>query len=174
MNNLYGGVQLFRLPQKDFELIAETEKRKIDWRNIDPHSDYGYIVEVDLIYPKEIQDLTKSFPLCPENMEIVYNMLSPYQKSCLRNLSNRESYKSRKLTAIFFPKTKIVLHGLLLSLYLKLGMKITKVHRCIRFRQSDYLRSWVNFCTEKRTKSVDAFSKKNWKATVNIVFGKRY
>ena len=55
MNNLHGGAQLFRLPQKDFEL---------DWRNINPHSDYGYIVVVDLIHPKEIQDLTKYFTLC--------------------------------------------------------------------------------------------------------------
>ena len=171
MNNLYGCSQLFKLPEKIFVLIDDTEKSTIDWRKIDPNDRQGYIVEVDLIYPENIHESTKSFPLCPENLNIHYGMLSPYQKKCLKNLHNRECYSSKKLTATFLPKTKIVLHGLHLSLYLELGMKLVKVHRCIKFDQSDYLRTWVNFCTERRSLSQDAFSKNFWKSMVNIVFG---
>ena len=171
MNNLYGCAQLFKLPAKNFVLIDEQEKSGINWATIDPNDARGYIVEVDLLYPENIHDSTSSFPLCPENLDIYYEMLSPYQKKCLKNLHSREGYKSRKLTATFLPKTKIVLHGLHLSLYLELGMKLVKVHRCIRFDQSDYLRTWVNFCTARRSQSKDTFSKKFWKSMVNIVFG---
>ena len=58
----------------------------------------GYIVEVDLLYPENIHDSTSSFPLCPENLDIYHEMLSPYQKRCLTNLHSREGYKSKKLT----------------------------------------------------------------------------
>ena len=81
MNNLYGCSQLFKLPEKNFVLIDDTEKSTIDWRKIDPNDRQGYIVEVDLIYPENIHESTKSFPLCPENLNIHYDMLSPYQKN---------------------------------------------------------------------------------------------
>ena len=57
------------------------------------------------------------------------------------------------------------------ALATQLGMKLVKVHRCIRFDQSDYLRTWVNFCTARRSQSKDTFSKNFWKSMVNIVFG---
>ena len=77
MNNLYGGAQMFKLPESDFMLLPEREICNIDWNNIDGNSDYGYIAEVDLLYPPEIHEKTQSFPLCPENVDITYEMLSP-------------------------------------------------------------------------------------------------
>jgi len=88
--------------------------------------DVGYFVEVTLTYPEEIRNRTKSFPLCPENIEINHEMLSPYQKSVLREVYNRVSYTSRKLTATFNDRERIVLHALNLQLYLKLGMRVKK------------------------------------------------
>ena len=100
---------------------------KLIGKKIDANSSHGYLVEVDLSYPKSIHEFTSSFPLCPENIEINYEMLSDYQKQCLMNIYNKENYKSRKLTATFLPKKKIVLHSVLLSLYLRLVMKLEKV-----------------------------------------------
>ena len=56
-------------------------------------SNTGYFVECDLYYPEEIQTQTKDFPLCPENVEITYNMLSPFQKMSLEQIYGRTDYK---------------------------------------------------------------------------------
>ena len=144
----------------------------IDWTTKDLMGDTGYFVEVTLEYPEEIRDKTKSFPLCPENIDITYGMLSPYQKSVLREVYNRKSYTSRKLTATFNNREKMVLHALNLQLFLKLGMQLRKVHRVISFSQKPYMKDWVDFCTRKRSQAKTEFAKAYWKLLVNSVFGK--
>ena len=59
-----------------------------------------------------------------------------------------------------------------LQLYLHLGMRIIKIHRVVSFKQGDYLKSWVDFCTKKRSESKDSFSRDFWKLMVNAVYGK--
>ena len=59
MNNLYGCSQLFKLPEKNFVLIDDTEKSTIDWRKADPNDRQRYIFEVDLIYPSKTPLITQ-------------------------------------------------------------------------------------------------------------------
>ena len=75
--------------------MSDEEKNKINWKTIDLTSNTGFSCEVDIDYPEEIREHTKDFPLCPENIEITYDMLSPIQKKVLEQIYNRASYKQK-------------------------------------------------------------------------------
>ena len=56
-------------------------------------------------------------------------------------------------------KTNYVLHYRNLQLYLSSGMKLTKIHKVLRFNQSDWMKKNVDFNTEKRTNAANSFEK---------------
>ena len=97
---------MFKIPQSKFKFLTDEEKQSIDWVSIDLNGNTGYFVEVDMDYPESIWEQTKDFPLAPENFDITHDMLSPFQKSALKNIYNRETYKQRKLTTTFLPRKK--------------------------------------------------------------------
>ena len=51
-----------------------------DLDSVAENSLIGYILGVDLVYPKELHSLYNDYSLCPEKIEISYNMLSKYCK----------------------------------------------------------------------------------------------
>ena len=56
-------------------------------------------------------------------------------------------------------KTKYIVHYRDRQLYLSLGMKLTKIHKGLRFKQSDWMEKYVDFNTEKRTIAANSFEK---------------
>ena len=56
-------------------------------------------------------------------------------------------------------KTKYIVHYRNGQLYLSLGMKLTKIHKVLRFKQSDWMEKYIDFITEKRTTAANTFEK---------------
>ena len=56
-------------------------------------------------------------------------------------------------------KTKYIVHYRNRQLYLPLGMKLTKIHKVLRFKQSDWMEKYIDFITEKRTTAANTFEK---------------
>ena len=77
-----------------------------------------------------------------------------------------------KLISNLGNETNYVIHYRNLQLYLSLGMKLTKIYRVLKFKQSDWMKKHVNFNTEKRTNAASSFEKYFFKLMINSVYGK--
>ena len=168
-NNLYGWAMSQKLPTGDFRWIPSPEYINLD--SYDENSAKGLILEVDLEYPPELHRLHNNYPLAPEKMVVREEMLSDYSREIL----GREGMtigKVEKLIPNLKDKEKYVLHYRNLQLYLKLGLKLKKIHRALEFSQSKWLEPYIAFNTQKRAGAKNAFEKDFFKLMNNSVFGK--
>ena len=70
-NNLYGFAMSEPLPFDCFEWMEDLSKIDKDFlKNYDENSDKGFILEVDVEYPKNLHDLHSDLPFLPERMKI--------------------------------------------------------------------------------------------------------
>ena len=51
-------------------------------------------------------------------------------------------------------------------------MKLTKIRRVLRFKQSDWMKENIDFNSEKRTNAANSFEKDFLKLMINSVYGK--
>ena len=117
-----------------------------------------------------MHDLHNDYPLAPEKREISQNMLS---KHCF-NIANKYGIKIggvNKLVPNLGNKSKFIVHYGNLQLYLSLGMKLTKVHRILKFKLSDWLKKYIDFNTGKRKNANNIFETNYFKLMNNSVFG---
>ena len=77
-NNLYGWEMSEPLPVNGFDWMENLSKIDEDFiKNYDKDSDKGYILDVDVEYPKHLHDLHSDLPFLPERMKIdKYNKLA--------------------------------------------------------------------------------------------------
>ena len=164
-NNLYGWAMSQPLPTGDFK----WEENENYYKNIPKGR--GCIVECDLEYPDLCKFKTKNFPLAPEHMVVKEEMLSKYQLNLMKKLKIKLG-KQKKLFLTLYDKKKYIVHHSILKEYVKLGLKVTKVHRTISFKESAWLKPYINFNTEQRTKAKTDFEKDLFKLMNNAFYGK--
>ena len=78
----------------------------------------------------------------------------------------------KKLIPNLGNKTKYVLHYKNLQLYLSLGMRLTKIHRVLKFKQSDWMEKYIDFNTDKRKNAANDFENDFFNLIINSVYGK--
>ncbi|XP_068675341.1 uncharacterized protein [Montipora foliosa] len=170
-NNLYGWAMSQYLPTGGFRWMTEKQIKNIKLQKYNENSKKGLILEVDLEYPKELHDLHNDYPLAPEKVKVNKDMLSEYAK----NIAKKHGVSTglvHKLIPTLSNKEKYVLHYRNLQLYTDLGLKVTKIHRVLKFNQSPWLKEYIDFNTQKRTNAKNAFEKDFFKLMNNSVFGK--
>ena len=77
-----------------------------------------------------------------------------------------------KLVSNLGSTSKYVLHYRNLQLYLSLGMKLTRNHRILKFKQFDWLKKCIGFNTDKKKNAANSFEKSSFELMNNSVFGK--
>ena len=142
-NNLYGWAMSQPLPIKNFKWM--------DGEELEEWTEHSSILEVDLEYPDDIHDLHNDYPLAPER--IMVNGVE-------------------KLIPILNNKKKYVLHHTNLKQYLSMGLKLTKIHRGVKFLERDWMKKYIQLNTDLRTKGTTDFEKDFFKLMNNSVFGK--
>ena len=142
-NNLYGWAMSRKLPTHGFKWMKQEQLAY--WENM------PCILEVDLEYSHCLHDLHNDYPLAPEHIE-----MNGVEK-LIPNLNNKKKY---------------VVHYEALKLYVKYGLRITKIHRGITFEESAWLKDYIDMNTRLRTKSKNNFESNFFKLMNNSVFGK--
>ena len=120
-------------------------------KNYDENNGKGYILEVDVKYPKRLHKLHSDLPFLSERMEV---------------------NKCKKLVCNLFNKKKYVAHMNALKQALNHGLKLKKIHRVIEFNQEAWLTPYINMNTELRKVAKNDFEKDLFKLLNNSVFGK--
>ena len=133
-NNLYGWAMSEYLPYGEFEWLKNVDELNV--MSINEKRDVAYILEVDLKYPNELHELHKDYPLAPEKLTVTNDILSNYCKSIADKYEVKVGDVKKKIPNLG-NKTNYIVHYRNLQLYLSLGMKLTKIYRVLKFKQSD-------------------------------------
>ena len=152
-NNLYGSAMSEKLPIHSFKWLSSGEMEKLfNNRVVQIWEKTPCILEVDLEYPENLHDLHNDYPFCPERVECKNGV-----EKLIPNLRN---------------KTKYVIHYKNLIQCLKAGLKLKKIHRGIKFIESEWMKPYIEMNTNLRTKAKNNFEKDFFKLMNNSVFGK--
>ena len=168
-NNLYGWAMSKALPKGSFtwKRVMPTEKQILDKKE---DVKRGWILEVDLEYPAEFHEEHNSYPLASEKKKIEKEWMSEYQRKLADELN--VDMNEEKLVLTLRDKKNYVVHYRNLQLYLKLGMKLKKVHRTLEFNQERWVEPFIRMNTEFRKQAKNDFEKNVFKLMNNADFGK--
>ena len=161
-NNLYGVSMIQSLPYKNFKWSDNLTLNKIQTG----------IYEVDIEIPTNLHNKFKDYPLCPEIKNIPENNLSEYQNYLNNKLNIKYNEKDKKLILDLLPKKNYKIYYKNLEYYMKLGVKITKIHKILTFDEKPFLKEYIDLNTNLRKKAKNDLEKDLFKLMNNAIFGK--
>ena len=123
-NNLYGWGMSQKLPVNSFKSVKKLSKFvALFIKNYYENKDKGYILEVDVEYPKNLFSLHKDLPFLAERKKI-------------------EKYK--KLVCNIYNKENYVVHRKALKQALNRGLILKKSTQSIQFNQEAWLKPYID------------------------------
>ena len=159
-NNLYGYAISKFLPTSGFKWI---DPKEFTLNKYTSSSTKGFVLKVDLKCPKELCKLHNNYPLAPDKIESEREMPSSYRLK-IPKFYDIPIGNVKKLVPNFFDKEKYMLHYETLQLCLNLGLKLKKVDRLLEINESQWLKLYIEFNTQKRIeteKTMETKMKKN-------------
>ena len=152
-NNLYGCAMTEKLPTHGFKWLSSGEMENLfNNQIVQVWEKTPCILEVDLEYPEKLHDSHNDYPLCPERVECKNKV-----EKLIPNLRDKKNY---------------VIHYKNLMQCLKLGMELKKIHRGIRFVESEWMKLYIDTNVNLRAQAKNNFEKDFFKLMNNSVFGK--
>ena len=118
-NNLYGWAMSQPLPTGGFKWV-DVNPNEIS--ELATRTDKGYILEVDISYPKDLHDSHNDLPFMCERMEI---------------------NGVEKLVPNLMDKKSDIIHIQALNQVLQHGLRLDRIHREIEFDQSPWLKTSI-------------------------------
>ena len=147
-NNLYGWAMSQPLPTRGFRWVDIHPDEISELVN---SKDTGYLLEVDIAYPRELHNHHNNIPFMCERMTIG---------------------GVEKLVPNLYYKKRYVIHIRALDQAIKHGLMLERIHRVIEFKQSAWMKEYTDFNTRLRTATTNDFEKDFYKLMNNFVFGK--
>ena len=147
-NNLYGWAMTQYLHYGNFKWMTKKEINDFDLGLVKENSFYGNILEVDLEYPNKLHDSHNDYPLAPEKLKINGDMLSKYSSNIANNYGIKVG-EVNKLIPNLMNKQNYVINYRYLQLYILLRMKVTKVCKILKSKQSDWLKKILTLILKK-------------------------
>ena len=157
------------LPYEGFKWLKNDDEFNV--MSINEKWSIGYLLEVDLEYSNKLRELHNDYPLAPKKLAVSGDMLLKYCKKIAEKYEIKVG-DAKKLIPNLGNKTNYVFHYRNLQLYLPLGMKLTKIHRVLKFKQSDWMKKYMDFNTVKRMNGANDFEKDFLKLMIDSVYGK--
>jgi hypothetical protein len=195
-NNLYGTVMEEYLPLCDFRWLFNPELEDDeeymtsdkgdfwDWYETPKAEEYimsipadaprGFILDVDIDFPKEVHDKLNDYPPCPESK--LCDAVSDFTKCQFEEEGNRWlPPKTTKLVSDLTQRRKYVIHYRNLQQAIQLGAKLMQINRVFDFQQERWLYDYIQYNTERRgecSKAGDISGKELFKLMSNSIYGK--
>ena len=148
-NILYTQKQIIYMANFSTSGFKWIDQKKIDLNKQTRSSSKRCVPEVGLEYPTGLRELQNDYPVAPDKIEIKREMFSESQLK-ISDLYIIPIGNFKKLGPNFFDKEIYETDYENLQLYLRLGLKLKKIHRPLEFNQSQWLKQYVEFNTQKR------------------------
>ena len=113
-----------KLPVDGFKWLDSDKINEDFIKNYNENNDKGYLLEVDVKYPKRLHELHSDLPFLSERMEV---------------------NKCKKLVCNLFNKKKYIIHINALKQALNHGLKLKKIRRVIKFNKKRMVKTLYRY-----------------------------